>query len=139
EFYDEVRSWDKDRKSYREMDPVSRAARFLFLNKTCFNGVWRVNSRGEFNVPYASPKHVHVDGANLLACSELLKYVDLRCASFDEVLQEATLTDFVYLDPPYLKTFSGYTQEGFGLAEHTLLRDTCRDLAKRGVRFLLSN
>ena len=125
--------------------PVERAARTIFLNKTCFNGLYRVNSQGEFNVPhgsYAKPTICDEDG--LRAASAALQEVELRTADFECAIRDAQAGDFVYFDPPYVpvsdtSNFTAYTADLFGLGEQERLADAAAELAARGVRFLLSN
>jgi DNA adenine methylase len=124
---------------------VARGARFLFLNRTCFNGLWRVNSKGVFNVPfgrYTNPRIV--DEVALRLASEALARVDLRCGDFLGTLAAATPEDFVYFDPPYVpvsKTanFTAYAKGGFGNDDQLRLLGAMRSLTKRKVPFMLSN
>jgi DNA adenine methylase len=125
--------------------PAERAAQFIYLNKTCFNGLFRVNRKGEFNVPmgrYAKPNIA--DTEVLLAASERLKHVELRCASFECLLSEARPGDFVYMDPPYeplsrTANFTSYAQDGFSQEDQARLRDVFRELDRRGAKLMLSN
>lgn len=129
----------------RRAPKSERAAMFLYLNKTCFNGLHRVNRRGEFNVPagrYKSPRIV--DPGNLRAASAALRGAELRCAGFEELLGSARPGDFVYLDPPYVplsatSSFTSYAQDGFTMDDHVRLRDVVRELDRRGCRVMLSN
>ncbi len=104
-------------------DTVSAAAATIFLNKTCFNGLFRVNRSGQFNVPFGHYKSPAIcDAANLRACSTALSDTELVAADFEKVLSSAQPGDFVYLDPPYLPTsktasFTGYTAGGFNLQD----------------------
>jgi DNA adenine methylase len=124
---------------------TSRAAMFIYLNKTCFNGLHRVNRSGAFNVPagkYKNPRILDVD--NLRAASRALRSAELRCAGFEELLGSARPGDFVYLDPPYVPAsatanFTAYAQDAFGPAEQERLRDVYRELDRRGCRLMLSN
>lgn len=124
---------------------IETAALFIFLNRTCFNGLYRVNSRGEFNVPhgrYANPKICDRD--NLLAVSELLKNVEILCGDFAETEQYAGTNTIFYLDPPYkplsdTSSFTSYAKEGFDDAEQIRLRDFCARIAKRNSYFVASN
>jgi DNA adenine methylase len=124
-----------------------RAARMIFLNKTCYNGLWRVNGRGQFNVPIGSyrPEKVSLyDRANLLAASRSLQEVDLAVQDFGETLVAAKANDFVYVDPPYYPlsrtaNFTSYTQEDFGQAEQTRLAELFTQAAQRGAQLMLSN
>lgn len=124
---------------------TTRAAMFVYLNKTCFNGLHRVNRRGEFNVPTGKYKNPRIlDAENLRAASAALAGAELRCAGFEELLGSARPGDFVYLDPPYVPvsttaSFTAYAQEGFGPADQERLRDVYRELDRRGCRLMLSN
>lgn len=148
-----LRDYPYDRAFYyalRERDPWAlslpeRAARMIYLNKTGYNGLYRVNAQGKFNVPfgrYKSPRYF--DAENLRAVSCALQGVTLRWTHFTSVLDEAHEGDWVYFDPPYLPlsataNFTEYYAEGFGLREHELLRDLCSALSARGVFVMLSN
>lgn len=124
---------------------VEVAAWLVYLNKTGYNGLYRVNSRNEVNVPfgrYARP--TICDEANLRACAEALRGVELSVADFERVVCNARKGDFVYFDPPYVPAsatarFTAYTAGGFSLDDHARLRDVALGLKKRGVRVLLSN
>lgn len=125
--------------------PIDRAARMMFLNRTCYNGLYRVNRRGEFNVPhgrYANPRII--DETNLRACSAALQGVELRCEDFEAACERASRGDFVYLDPPYqplsrTSSFTGYTAGAFGTREQERLRDCFERMTARGVAAVLSN
>ncbi|MCX7938195.1 MAG: DNA adenine methylase [Anaerolineae bacterium] len=122
-----------------------RAARMIYLNKTGYNGLYRVNAQGKFNVPFGRHKSPrYFDEANLRAVSQALRGVALCCAPFEQVLERARAGDWVYFDPPYYpvsKTarFTAYQPWRFGLDEHVRLRDVCAALAARGVWVMLSN
>ena len=125
---------------------VAVASRMIYLNKTCFNGLYRVNLEGKFNVPmgkFATPPLI-CDEANLRACSVALKGdVTVLCDDYKMALCVPDPGDFVYLDPPYLPrtsaSFTKFTKEGFGLKEHIELAKWVRKLKERGVHILLSN
>ena len=124
---------------------VARAARFIYLNKTCFNGLWRVNSKGEFNVPFGKSKKpsLFVE-ENLRACSKRLKGSTITNVSFEKAVSKARKGDLVYFDPPYIPlsasaSFSAYAKEGFGMNEQELLAETIGKLNAKGVYVLLSN
>jgi len=123
--------------------PVLRAARFLYLNKAGFQGLWRVNRKGQHNVPYGHPKRLAVDEEHVAAFAARLRDVDLRCCDFEELLAEARPGDFAYLDPPYvpISPTSGFVAYagGFGTADQERLRDCCRRLDRQGTKFLQSN
>src|SRR5260370_19644664 len=125
--------------------PVERAARFIYLNKTCYNGVYGVNKKGQFNTPYGrSGKVVLADEENLHGASRLLKNARLMSEDYSSVVGEAEKGDFVYLDPPYLPVgkyadFKRYTKETFFEDDHRKLADAFRELSDKGCFVLLSN
>ena len=136
EYYYQIRS------QHQLDERVDIAARFIYLNKTCYNGLWRVNSKGEFNVPVGSAEKPAICQANNLRdCHASLRNVDVRVRDFRQLT--ASKGDFVYFDPPYDPlaggSFTDYTRSGFGKSEQVDLRDYCRDLHAKGVRFMLSN
>ena len=120
------------------------AAWFIYLNKTAFNGLYRVNKKNRFNAPMGKYKNPTIcDESNLRNCHDALQTVELLHQSFVNV-QVALEDDLVYFDPPYVPvsataSFTSYTNEGFGLTEQTLLRDTALSLRNRGVSVMLSN
>ncbi len=125
--------------------PALRAAQFIYLNKTCFNGLHRVNRRGEFNVPagrYSAPRILN-EGL-LRAASNILARTEVKYARFEELVEYARPGDFVYLDPPYepvsdTANFTAYTSGGFSRDDQTRLRDVVRVLDRRGCKVMLSN
>jgi DNA adenine methylase len=127
------------------LSPSARAARFIYLNKTCFNGLWRVNRAGRFNVPigrYKDPRFC--DPTTLLRASAALRGVQVVHQPFEKALERTAPGDFVYLDPPYdpvspTASFASYTADGFGWEDQRRLAAECAALNRRGVRFLLSN
>ncbi len=134
----------------REKDPwqfslAERAARMIYLNKTGYNGLYRVNRQGKFNVPFGrhkSPKYL--DPENLLAVSQALQDVDILCAPFETVLERTAPGDWVYFDPPYVPlsqtaNFTSYHANGFGLSDQERLRDVCVELSRNKVYVMLSN
>lgn len=130
----------------KTLSPVNRAARFIYLNKTCFNGLYRVNRAGKFNTPFANnPTKRFVDEENLFLASVALKKAKLLCCDFAEIAEIfAKTNDFIYFDPPYLPVseysdFKRYTPNQFGEADHTRLAETFRKLDKLGCYLLLSN
>jgi DNA adenine methylase len=127
------------------VDDVEFAAWFIYMNKVCFNGLYRVNKKGEFNVPfgkYANPKIC--DEETLRACSVALQDVRIVPWQFEQTVEDASKGDFVYFDPPYVpvtvtSNFTSYTKDGFSSADHQRLADCARDLKRRGVFVVLSN
>ena len=132
-------------RSRRPTGRIDLAARFVFLNKTCFNGLYRVNRRGEFNVPhgkYRSPRILDPQG--LRDASDALRNVELTCSDFGEALKAPQAGDFVYLDPPFeplskTSSFTNYTQGAFDRSEQQRLKWAIDELTERGVRVMLSN
>jgi DNA adenine methylase len=128
-----------------ELSPVERAARLIYLNKTCYNGLYRVNRAGKFNVPFGRYKNPNVcDAANLRACSAALKDVEIERSPFQAVLRHAKAGDFVYFDPPYVPVsqtahFTAYYRDGFDEGRQRALAEAARALSERGCRVLLSN
>jgi len=127
------------------LPPIERASRMVFLNRTCFNGLWRVNRRGEFNVPfgrYTNPTLCPVQ--RLRAVSNALKDTELRHTDFAGAVAGARKGDFVYFDPPYVPltrtaNFTSYTATSFGLEDQHRLAQLFTALGRRGVRCMLSN
>jgi DNA adenine methylase len=132
----------KIRKQHNLKDPIPIAARFIYLNRTCYNGLYRVNRKGEFNVPvgrYTNPNIVQRD--NILACNERLQKAHIEYNEFDIIKPQRD--DFVYFDPPYHPTtdtsFTGYTKLDFSERDQVRLRDFALQLHKHGVYVMLSN
>ncbi len=140
EYYYEVRRLYSDR-----IDSVDKAARLIYLNKTCFNGLYRVNSKGQFNVPFGDYKNPSIfDRNTLLRASQMLQGVDVRVMTFDKVLNFAGKDDFVYFDPPYIplsktSSFTRYSKKDFSIEEHKRLSNVFRTLDSRGCFVMLSN
>lgn len=142
---------DKDHYyAIRSQDPTTltkpqRAARFIFLNRTCYNGLYRVNRNGQFNVPFGAYKNPTIcDAPTLRAANAALQGVTLGIGDFSAALGEAGAGDVVYFDPPYAplsktSNFTGYTGAGFGDADQQRLAATFADLHGRGCKLLLSN
>ena len=125
------------------MNPTDRSARFIYLNRYCFNGLYRTNSAGRFNVPYGGNKTGKLPSSeHLVACSRLLSSASIMCASFEATLEEARAADFVYLDPPFRvdrrRVFTEYTASQFGPSDVHSLRKWLVRLDRANVRFLLS-
>lgn len=129
----------------QDLPRVARAARFIYLNKTCYNGLYRVNKRGEFNTPFGRYENVNLaDKDNLLRASTLLKGATLACQSYESLLRVATKGDFIYLDPPYMpisrfSDFKRYTKEFFYESDHEKLATIFAGLTEKGCYVLLSN
>ena len=128
-----------------DLPPLERAARFIYLNKTCFNGLYRVNSKGGFNVPMGSYKNPDiVQEERLRIVSKLLKNVTIKVMSFEKITNLAKKGDFIYFDPPYYplknkKSFTTYTKGVFLEKEQKLLAKVFKNLDKKGCFVMLSN
>jgi DNA adenine methylase len=139
-FYMEMRERNIDRASDGEV-----AAWFIFMNKMGFNGLYRVNSKNEFNVPFGDNKNAQIcDEANLIACHRALENAEINHEDFSTVSKRAKPGDFVYFDPPYKRVsatsyFTSYTAKGFTEQDQERLRNVALELKSRGVRVLLSN
>jgi DNA adenine methylase len=135
----------RSRHQLPQAELIERAARMIFLNKTCFNGLYRVNARGEFNVPIGSHKNPALyDRDNLLAANWALRDAHLAVQDFRVTMNETRKGDFIYIDPPYYPlsataSFTSYTKEDFGGPEQEELAALFADAAQRGVRLMLSN
>lgn len=143
----EIRAWDREKKWTLTYSNIERAGRFIYLNRTCFNWLHRVNSRGEFNVPMGSYKNPdYVQEENIINVSKLLNATEseIETESFEHVLEKAKKWDFIYFDPPYdtltdTANFTSYNKDSFGHDMQTRLAETFRTLDKRGCKVMLSN
>jgi len=146
EYYYHIRSADRDGR-YEEMNDIEKAARLMYMLRVNFNGLYRVNSKGQFNTPYGKYKNPKiVDEELLYAINDYLNSntITMLNTSFETAVEDANEGDFIYLDPPYVplsasSNFTAYTSEGFGYEEQVLLRDTFVELDNRGCYVMLSN
>lgn len=147
DFFYAVRDWDRDKEKYSSLSDVQKTARILYLNKTCYNGLFRVNNAGEFNSPFGNYRNPNIVNApTLRAVNSYLNTatVHLSSTDFAEILQILPRGTFVYLDPPYdpvsgTSSFTGYSKGGFTRDDQIRLRECCDELTARGVKFMLSN
>lgn len=145
DFY-RIREMDRE-PDFSSLSPAERAARLIYLNKTCYNGLFRVNSQGQFNVPFGHYKNpVIADPAVIRAISRYFSKakVTFRTGDFANSVKDAKEGDFVYLDPPYdpvsdTSSFTGYSLNGFDKEEQERLKAVCDTLTAKGVQLLLSN
>ena len=146
-FYYELRNIDRDQEKYDKLSEIERAARVIFLNKTCYNGLYRVNNAGEFNSPFGKYKNPNIVNAPVLrAVSTYFNSSEITFSTtdFELVLEQVRKGTFVYLDPPYdpvsdTSSFTGYSKGGFSREQQIQLRECCDRLNARGVKFMLSN
>lgn len=123
---------------------AEQAARFIYLNKHCFNGLYRVNSKGEFNVPFNGKKTGgSFDAEHLIKVAVQLKDTTLLCCDFEDTVKDATVHDFIFFDSPYAPltptSFIDYTKEGFKYEDHLRLADLFKELTNRGCYCMLTN
>jgi len=146
DYYYHLRQQDRD-PQFPNRSPVERAARILYLNKTCFNGLFRVNSQGYFNVPYGRYTNPTIADPQIIkAVSQFLqtRSVSITHGDFETAVATATLGDFIYFDPPYqplspTSSFTAYSRQGFGESEQIRLKRLCDRLADGGCQVLISN
>lgn len=145
EFYYEIRNKDRDKNKFNKIVDYKRAARTIYLNKSCFNGLYRVNSKNEFNVPFNKKNKVNTyDSGNLGIIHSYLNFNNVKTLSvdFEESVNDANKGDFIYFDPPYdsdTSTFNSYTEDGFGKKEQERLFKVYKELSGRGCYVMLSN
>lgn len=141
-YYYSLREHYNDKLMKEEFD-IELAALFVFINKHCFNGLYRVNGKGLFNVPYNNSKKKSIDEESIMAVSEYLKQVTIKLGDFEETCREAKKGDFVFLDSPYAPlnptSFESYTKEGFDVKSHERLAKVFEELTKRGCYCMLTN
>jgi DNA adenine methylase len=146
DYYYEVRDLDRDTEAFARLSGVEKAARLIYLNKTCFNGLYRVNSEGLFNVPYGRYADPAIfDEDSLRAVSGYLRGAEITLLNgdFETAVKDADKQSFVYFDPPYHSptnaNFTGYQANNFNEKEQIRLRDLFEDMGTRGIKCLLSN
>jgi len=147
DFFYSIRDWDRNNKEYLLRSKVERAARIVYLNKTCYNGLFRVNNAGEFNTPFGYYKNPNIVNAPVLKAVNLyFNNADIKFTHMNylEVCESLPRESFVYLDPPYdpisdTSNFTGYSKGGFNKEEQTKLKECCDTLNKRKIKFMLSN
>lgn len=146
DYFYAIRGLDRTKK-FEKLSKIKKASRVIYLNKTCFNGLYRVNNAGEFNAPFGRYKNPNiVNEPTLKAVSKYLNANDiqLRSEDYEKILKDAKGSSFVYLDPPYhplseSSNFTGYVKGGWDVDDQVRLREACDKLNDRGIKFLLSN
>lgn len=146
DYFYEIRALDRN-CNFENLSDIKKASRIIYLNKTCYNGLYRVNNSGEFNAPFGKYKNPNI--VNEITLRAVSKYLNknniiILNQEFDKVVDDIKKGAFVYFDPPYhpiskSSNFTGYVQGGFNEVDQTRLRDLCRILHSKGVNFLLSN
>lgn len=145
EFY-KIRAWDRE-PDYANLSKAKKAARFIYLTKTCFNSLYRVNRKGYFNTPYGRKRTIQiVDQDNLTAISQYFNdnEVTITSGDFAKVLAQVKPNSLVYLDPPYVPltataSFTSYTAVGFNKSDQECLAQSCQHLDRIGAKFIASN
>ena len=147
DYFYKIRAMDRN-DNYKDMSNIEKAARIIYLNKTCYNGLFRVNQAGQFNTPYGKYKNPNIiNRPTILAMSKYfneMKSLKIVSGDYADTLKDLNKGSFVYFDPPYLpisssSSFTGYTDQGFGYDEQVRLRIECDKLNKNGIKFMLSN
>jgi DNA adenine methylase len=147
DYFYNIRGLDRDSEAYNSLSKVQKASRIHFLNKTCYNGLFRVNLSGQFNSPFGKYKNPNITNeVTLRAVSKYLNQakITFKCGDFEEAIKNIRKGSFVYLDPPYdpvsdSANFTGYAKGGFDRTEQVRLKEMCDRLNTRGIKFLLSN
>ncbi|MDQ7061912.1 MAG: DNA adenine methylase [Sulfurimonas sp.] len=144
EYYYYIRALDRDEKIYSKLSDIQKASRFIYMNKTGFNGLYRVNKKGQHNVPYGRYKNPNwIDEENINECSKLLEQTEIGTGDFEAIKPLIKKGDFVYFDPPYVPlndtSFTSYTKKGFDIETQERLKDMCDYIDKMGAYFMLSN
>lgn len=145
EYYYKIRSLDRDIENYNLLTNIDKASRFIYLNKTCFNGLYRVNLKGQNNSPfgrYDNPKYFEED--NFYKCSELLKKTEITNGSFENIKSKINKGDFIYFDPPYdpldkTSAFTSYTEVGFNNTMQIKVKELCDYINEIEAYFMVSN
>lgn len=147
DYFYEIRALDRDKQAFESLTNAERAARTIYLNKTCYNGLFRVNSSGEFNAPWGRYKNPNITNEETIHALHSYFHkarITIQCGDYREALKGIRKGAFVYFDPPYMPisasaSFTGYTAGGFDEQEQIALKAQCDALNARGIRFLLSN
>ncbi len=145
DYYLALRALDRTEKGLVALTDIQRASRFIYLNKTAFNGLYRVNRKGHFNVPFGRYKNPKiVDSDLIMACSRALLHTRITCMDFKQLLLQTKKGDLVYLDPPYIPLndtsyFTSYSTNGFDFDDQAVLAGLIAQMDERGVKFIASN
>lgn len=146
-YFYKMRELDRDKKKYKKLSNVKKASRILYLNKTCYNGLFRVNNAGEFNTPFGRYTNPNIVNETTLRAVHLYfnqSDIKFRNEDYEMTLNSLKKRTFVYLDPPYdplsdTSSFTGYNKGRFDKKEQERLKECCDSLNERKIKFLLSN
>ncbi|MHA1917949.1 MAG: DNA adenine methylase [Candidatus Ranarchaeia archaeon] len=144
-YYYKIRNLDRNQQEFNRSSKIEKASRTIFLNKCCFNGLYRVNQKGQFNSPFGRYKNPTIcDEKNLKYVSKILKKTTLSSGDFTKILDTASKNDFIYFDPPYVpisdsSNFTSYTKNGFNINDQIRLFNTFKELDRRGCKIMMSN
>lgn len=146
-YFYQIRELDRDKEKYESLTNIEKASRVVYLNKTCYNGLFRVNRAGKFNTPFGNYKNPNiVNEITLRAVSNYFNKADITflCCDYEQALKNIRKGAFVYFDPPYdpvssSANFTGYDKGGFDREEQKRLKEVCDKLNRKGIKFLLSN
>ncbi len=144
-YYYDLRALDRDPQKYKKISKVKKASRFIFLNKTGYNGLYRVNQKGQNNVPYGRYVNPTIfEEENILECSKRLQNTTIMTGDFENIKEHIQEGDFIYFDPPYVplnatSNFTAYTDKGFNEDMQFKLKELCDYIDAKGAYFLLSN
>lgn len=145
EFYYEIRNIDRDKTLYNKLTDVEKCVRTIYLNKSCFNGLYRVNRKNEFNVPFNQKEKVNTydkDNIELISLYLRNNNITILNGDFEDAVESASEKDFIYFDPPYdsdTDTFTSYTNNGFTKDDQIRLSEVFKKLDKKGCYVMLSN
>lgn len=144
EYYYEIRALDRQEDKYKRLSKIKKASRFIYLNKTGFNGLYRVNKSGQNNVPYGKyKKPILFNNENLTACSKLLQNTEIKTGDFEIIKPYIKQGDLIYFDPPYAPlnetSFTSYTDKGFNMDMQERLKLMCDYIDSIGAYFMMSN
>lgn len=139
EYYYTIRNLDRDKEVFTKLTDIERASRFIYLTKASYNGLYRVNKKGQHNASFGTQEHFIFNADFLRETSKRLKNYDIKHTDFTNIKNKISKGDFVYFDPPYLNSNQNYTKEGFSLEHHIKLKELCDYIDSIGAYFMLSN
>ena len=138
-YYNAIRALDRDAEKYNQLSDLKKASRFLYLRKCSFNGLYRLNKKGQFNISFNKSTTIHFDLEALKVASKKLQSVEIAHDDFFSIAKKVKAGDFVYIDSPYWEQSSNYTKDGFTLKDHYRVKELCKIIDEAGAYFMLSN